>query len=68
MASDIVVPTKEMDLIYDENCDLLYIGPILPASTDSIPLLWCGDNEVGFGNGFHIRSHIPCQFNNSAEE
>lgn len=60
MASDTMVPTKQMDLIYDENSDLLYIVPILPASADSIPFLWCGDDKVGFGNGFHIRSHIPC--------
>lgn len=59
LASDTVVPTKQMDLIYDENSDLLHIVPILPASTDSIPLLWCSDDKVSLSNGFHIRSHIP---------
>lgn len=66
--SDSVVPTKQMDLIDDENSDLLHIVPILPASADSIPLLWCSDDKISLSNGFHIGSHIPSEFNNSGKE
>lgn len=62
-----MVPTEQMDLIYDENGNLLNIVPALPAPTDSIPLLWCSDNKVSLGNGFHVWSHIPCQLNNPAK-
>lgn len=59
LVSDSTVPTKQMDLIDDKNSDLLHIVPILPAPTDSIPLLWCSDDKVSLSNGFHIGSHIP---------
>jgi len=53
-----------MDLIYDKNGNFLNIASVLPASADTIPLLWGSDNQVSLGNSSHIRSHISCQLYN----
>lgn len=53
-----------MDLIYDKNGNFLNIASVLPASADTIPLLWGSNNQISLGNSSHIRSHISCQFYN----
>lgn len=56
------MPTEQVDLIDDEDGNFLNITSILPASAHSVPLLWCGDDEVRLHDGSHVWSHITGQF------
>lgn len=53
-----------MDFIYDENGNFLNIASVLPASADTIPLLWGSNNQISLSDSSHIRSHISSQLYN----
>lgn len=47
---------------------ILHIGSTLPASTDTVPLLRCGNNEISTTNGSYIRSEVTSQFHDSGSQ
>lgn len=57
--------TQQVDLIDDENSYFLNVASVLPAPAHSVPLLWCGNDEVSLCYSSHVWSHVTRQFHNS---
>ena len=43
----------------------LHVKPVLPASADPIPLLWCCDNHISFFNSSDVRGGVSSELNNT---
>ena len=52
-----------MDFVDDKEGHGLDVVAGLPTSTDTVPLLRRGDDEVRFGHGTHVRCDVACQLN-----
>ena len=52
---------EQMNFIDDDERNGSDVVSGLPGSTDSVPLLRGGDDDVGAGDGAHVRRHIARQ-------
>jgi hypothetical protein len=51
-----------MDFIDHHEGHLLDVASVLPISTDTVPLLRGGDQDISFLEGLYVRGDIACQF------
>lgn len=50
--------TQQVYLVDDEQDHLLHVASVLPAAAHPVPFLGGGHNQVGLGDGPHVRGHV----------
>lgn len=49
-----VFSSDEVSLVHDEQADVLDVLPLLPASRQDVPFVWCADDDVTFSQELQI--------------